>query len=53
MSETSDYSMLPKVECDRCGFTFREGDLKLQDGSMVCDECFDEPEYKKHAEEDQ
>jgi len=34
-----------KVSCDRCGFTYREGDLVEQDGIMVCLRCYDEPSH--------
>jgi formylmethanofuran dehydrogenase subunit E len=37
---------LPKVACDRCGQTYREGDLVEQNGRMVCPVCFDEPSYQ-------
>lgn len=40
-----------KVTCDRCGFTFRDGDLVEQRGLMVCDKCTDEPSYKEHDDE--
>jgi len=35
-----------KVLCDRCGFTYRDGELREQDGIMVCDRCWDEKSYK-------
>ncbi len=34
-----------KVSCDRCGFTYRDGDLVEQDGIMVCPKCYDEPSH--------
>ena len=40
-----------KVECDRCGFTYRDGELREQDGLLICDMCYDEPYYKEQRSE--
>ena len=40
-----------KVTCDRCGATFREGDLLEQDGILVCRKrCLDEPDRDDYEE---
>lgn len=37
-----------KVSCDRCGFTYRDGELVEQNGLMVCTiHCYDKPSYKE------
>lgn len=43
----------PRVKCDRCGFTYREGELVTEPvtGLQVCHpvyggHCYDDPAYK-------
>lgn len=42
-----------KVSCDRCGFTYHDGDLVEQDGIMVCRKrCLDVPDRDDFMEGD-
>jgi formylmethanofuran dehydrogenase subunit E len=44
---------LPKVACDICGQTYREGELVEQNGKMVCPNDLDEPSYQDRRNADE
>ncbi len=45
-----EYEM--KITCDRCGATYRDGELIAQDGLMVCKlRCYDAPSYEDNKEQ--